>query len=129
MRERISECLYEQNVPCSFFQSIVLMHIGENQPCTAHHIVDTTRKDKAQITRLVNELVKNHFITREQNPNDKRQYWLCLTPFGTQTFQHISKIRNILSQQVLQNLGEEQQQQATQILIRMSENLNAEQSR
>lgn len=121
----MSERLHEQGIPCSFFQSIVLLQIGQHQPCTAHTIVEITGKDKAQITRLINELVKIDLIKRQQNPNDKRQFWLSLTPLGFATFTQISDIRQALSQQALNHLTQEEQSLATEVIISMSNNLKS----
>ena len=75
--------------------------------------------------RLINELVKIDLIERQQNPNDKRQFWLSLTPLGFATFTQISDIRQALSQQALNHLTQEEQSLATEVIISMSNNLKS----
>ncbi|MBU2880425.1 MarR family winged helix-turn-helix transcriptional regulator [Psychrosphaera sp. B3R10] len=47
--------------------------------CTGQKLADFMGRDKAQINRLVKELVNQELITKEENKNDKRSQFLVLS--------------------------------------------------
>jgi len=51
-------------------------------PCTAQHIAQKTQRDKAQITRLLSDLLDEAIITRSPHPEDRRSQILSLTEHG-----------------------------------------------
>ncbi len=83
-----------------------------------------TKKDKAQITRLVNELIELKMVVREKSQQDKRQSLLSLTDVGMVLFAQIKQLRAEIKQQMTQGLSDEQQQQLQQWLGMMERNLN-----
>lgn len=69
-----------------------LKRINAVTDCTAHSIVQHTRRDKAQITRVLNELLASGLIIKSDNPNDRRSQLLKLTPSGNQMLEQIQSL-------------------------------------
>ncbi len=69
-----------------------LKRINAVTGCTAHSIVQHTQRDKAQITRVLNELLANGLIIKSDNPNDRRSQLLKLTPAGDQMLEQIQAL-------------------------------------
>ncbi len=124
LREAITEQMVKQDIKLSFFQGLVLLHIGESEPCTPHDIVVLTKKDKAQITRLVNELIALEMVVREKSRHDKRQSLLSLTEAGKGLFTQIKQLRSEVKQKMTQGISEQQQQQVQHCLDAMQNNLS-----
>lgn len=124
LRETITTQMAKQHISLSFFQGLILLHIGEFERCTAHDLVVQTKKDKAQITRLVNELIELKMVVREKSQQDKRQSLLSLTDEGIVLFAQIKQLRAEIKQQMTQGLSDEQQQQLQQWLGMMERNLS-----
>ena len=59
-----------------------LKAIRRQAPCTAQHIAHHTQRDKAQITRLLRELIDADIIVRTPHPDDRRSQMLSLTEHG-----------------------------------------------
>lgn len=51
-------------------------------PCTAQHIAQRTQRDKAQITRLLRDLLDAAIIAKAPHPADRRSQILSLTAHG-----------------------------------------------
>lgn len=124
IRENISKDLIKKGITLTFYQSLVLFRVAEKTPCTAHDVVVTTKKDKAQITRLVNDLIAIGYLDREPNPADKRQLLLTLTAEGQECYEEIRAIRQKISEKMTQGIAPEQQQQMLSWIQVMENNLS-----
>ncbi|TBW51279.1 MarR family transcriptional regulator [Marinobacter halodurans] len=67
-------------LPITHFR--VLKAIWKRERCTAHFIAQCMRRDKAQITRVLNELLGEGLIVKVDNPEDRRSQLLRLTSDG-----------------------------------------------
>lgn len=69
----------------------VISHITD---CTGQKLADFMGRDKAQINRLIKELVSQQLITKIDNEKDKRSQFLVLSVKGIdimEQFQHVEK--------------------------------------
>lgn len=123
MRENITQELEKQGVDLPFFQGLALHYIATHVPCTAHDVAMAIKKDKAQITRLINELIKQGLVERAKNPHDKRELILSLTDSGQALALQIQVARTTVSERMTQGLDQTQQAQIKQWLILMTDNL------
>ncbi|MDC0610759.1 MarR family transcriptional regulator [Vibrio sp.] len=123
IREEITLSLIRENSRVSFFESLVLLQISEIEACTAHDVCVALHKDKAQITRLVNGLVQLNLIERIQNPRDKRQQVLSLTPLGKEELNLIMTVRQNLSRKMTCGIDEDVLQLVSHQLEIMKNNL------
>ena len=60
----------------------VLAVLWKTDGCSQQLIADTTSRDKPSITRLVDNLVKEGYVTREQHESDRRTNLIYLTEKG-----------------------------------------------
>ncbi len=124
IRESIANELIQKGITLTFFQSLILQYIAENKSCTAHYLVLVAKKDKAQITRLVNELIKHDLVIREKSPLDKREYILSLTEEGWRYAKYIKEIRVNTSKKMTQGMSSGQQSQLITLIDLMTHNLS-----
>lgn len=123
LRENISKELIKKEITLTFYQSLVLFRIAEKTPCTAHDVVVSTKKDKAQITRLVNDLIAIGYLDRTPNPKDKRQLLLTLTATGQECFEEIRAVREKISEKMTRGIPQNQQQEMLRWIQLMENNL------
>ncbi len=79
-------------LPVSHIRTLkVIQHFQgkTDTPCTAQLIVQTLERDKAQIARVIKELLAEHLIVRRNNPQDRRSHALSLTETGTEMLSRI----------------------------------------
>lgn len=71
-----------QNITLPVTHIRVLKGVCRNPECTAQSIAQRMQRDKAQITRVLNELQHTRLITKIDNPNDGRSQLLRPTRAG-----------------------------------------------
>ncbi len=69
----------------------VLILLEENQHCTQQYISDTLQIDKVSMVKFINGFVKKGLVKRVQNANDKREYFVELTPKAHKILPEIHK--------------------------------------
>lgn len=80
--------------------SIALMHmktlkmIAAMEECTAQRIAQAINRDKAQVNRVIQELVAQEMIERTPNPADKRSQLLQLSDKGEAALQSMNAVEN-----------------------------------
>lgn len=65
-------------------QWTVLAYLWQRDGVSQQHLCDVTFKDKPSMTRLIDNLEKQHYVQRQSAPNDKRSNLIYLTPKGNQ---------------------------------------------
>jgi DNA-binding MarR family transcriptional regulator len=60
----------------------VLFHIEEQQPITTSELAKKGRVSLQAASALVQGLVERGWLVRTPDPNDRRQFWLEITPEG-----------------------------------------------
>ncbi|TKI91761.1 MarR family transcriptional regulator, partial [Bacillus cereus] len=64
-------------------QGSMLFHINLNENTTANHIAATFNISKRAVSQVLSELEKQKMISKQVNPNNKREYFLTLGPNGS----------------------------------------------
>lgn len=85
----MAERLHTLNLDIGQMQMRALRTIWSADDVTSQHIASTLKRDKAQVTRLLNELVTKGLAYREPNPEDKRSKLLRLTAEGNHIFRRL----------------------------------------
>ncbi|MCU4675247.1 MarR family transcriptional regulator [Catenovulum sp. 2E275] len=91
---------------------------------TANELVKLLGRDKAQIARLLKELIFNGLVTKQENPLDKRSQLLVLTEQGKQLTQTIKQAEQQILAQMQAGLTPEELSLFNQITLKMMNNLN-----
>ena len=59
-------------------QESMLFHINLNENTTANHIATTFNISKSAVSQVLSKLEKQKMISKQVNPNNKREYFLTL---------------------------------------------------
>lgn len=81
-KKQLRSDIVAQNITLPVTHIRVLKGVCRNPECTAHSIAQRMQRDKAQITRVLNELQQTGLITKIDNPNDGRSQLLRPTAEG-----------------------------------------------
>lgn len=79
--------------------------IANTSACTANCIVKKMGRDKAQVARLVKEMISKGWLEKQANSVDKRSQILTLSERGSQLQQTISHIEQQLENTILAGLS------------------------
>ena len=82
--------------------------IADTRHCTANDIVNKTQRDKAQIARLIKELLSLSLISKCADENDKRCFILSLTEQGNTLFDKLLASEQQINDQMCKNLNPQQ---------------------
>jgi DNA-binding MarR family transcriptional regulator len=108
---------------------IVPMHIkslfciNRLENCTSVDISDALGRDKAQITRLIKELIEKELVHKIPNPNDKRSQLIELTSHGESSLKKVLAIEATIIEKMHQGMSKEQINQFEQLSRQMLDNL------
>lgn len=101
------------------------LHVIANTPaCTANCIVKSMGKDKAQIARLVKDMIAKGWLEKNASHDDKRSYILTLSESGRKLQQKISVIEKELERTILDGLSDEEVAEFQRIAEKMLANLS-----
>lgn len=94
-RRSMQRILKKNNAGITFEMLQVLSSLWREQGITQQVLAERTAKDKACLTNLMNNLEKKGYVYRQEDPNDRRNKLVFLTPEG-ENFRE--QIRPILDQ-------------------------------
>lgn len=100
-----------------------MRQIWTSKESTLLELSRTLKRDKGQVTRLVDELCKLKMVERIPNPNDGRSKLLRLTPQGHQFFESIETIEGKFSKQMIEGISQEQLDVFFKVSDQISNNL------
>ncbi len=81
MRKKLDKNVREFGLASSH-QFGVLLLLSKSDLLTQKQIADATFGDEPTTTRMISRLIKNDFIKKEKNPEDKREQLVSLTKNG-----------------------------------------------
>ena len=93
--------LHSMHVKCLTF-------IDRNTVCTANDIAVFFSRDKAQIARLIKEMIDKNWVNKVANPQDKRSQLLSLTEQGKSLANLIADTQRDVQEKIQKNLSTEE---------------------
>lgn len=101
------------------------LHVIANTPaCTANYIVKNMGRDKAQIARLIKEMIAKGWLEKHPSSEDKRRQILSLSASGKQLQQKISLLEQELENTILSGLSTQDVSDFQRITGKMLSNLS-----
>lgn len=119
-KHRLAEEFAAEGINYIPSQLKVLRRIDAMAPCTSQALAKNLRRDKAQVTRLVQELINNEILHKAPNPNDKRSQLLSLTKNGRATLEKMSDLEQKVLADLSANFSGDEQEQLMSLLIQLN---------
>ncbi|MDU0114097.1 MarR family transcriptional regulator [Psychrosphaera aquimarina] len=91
--------------------------------CTGQKLADFMGRDKAQINRLIKELVSQELIVKEENENDKRSQFLVLSATGREIMQMFKTIEKRVFSQMVGDISAEKIDTFIEVTQKLKSNL------
>ncbi|RBW46062.1 MarR family transcriptional regulator [Psychromonas sp. B3M02] len=100
------------------------LHIIEaTEACTANDIVQKMQRDKAQVARLVKDLMNLGFIEKNASKEDKRRFILSFTESGSALLMKLLAAQKEINNSLCKGLNKAQLDTFLSVVDKMSENL------
>ena len=114
-RRAMQRTLRQNDAGITFEMLQVLSSLWREQGVTQQVLADRTAKDKACLTNLMTNLEKKGYACRKEDPTDRRNKLVFLTPEGEQFKEQIRPILDLVYVHAEQEIGR------TNIALMMSE--------
>ena len=125
LKTSMKDIMKEKGLLLSPLYFMVLKQIHDIENCTAHHLAESTERDKGQITRLVHEVMDHGYVIKTPNPNDKRSQFLQLTDKGLECYQQLASADHAILAEMRADISDDDLQKFLGIGQKMLANLNA----
>ncbi|OWT52043.1 MarR family winged helix-turn-helix transcriptional regulator [Bacillus sp. K2I17] len=101
-------------------QESMLFHINLNENTTANNIASTFNITKSAVSQVLSKLEKQKMISKQVNPNNKREYFLTLGPNGSKYIERLSELDDVLIEKYFSKIDIEALQQMTDTLTKIN---------
>ncbi|PSW13215.1 MarR family transcriptional regulator [Photobacterium rosenbergii] len=123
LKRHMHEHIEQLNLNITPMHLRVLKIINKKQSCTAIDIAQFLNRDKAQVTRLLNELIKQSLIEKVPNPEDKRSQRLLVTSEGMAILAQLETIDSKMNDKMMRGISQKELEEFERITGLMTENL------
>ena len=101
---------------------LIVLHVGRHPGASQDDIVNFFALDKASVARGARRLEEMGHLRRMQDPQNRRQYQLFLTPAGEEMRRHINAAYDRFQRQLSLGIRDEDWAQLASLLRRLEEN-------
>lgn len=102
----------------------ILYHLWKEDAQPQQQLCDKSFRDKASLTRLIDNLEKQSLVERKPSPTDRRINLVCLTNKGKDLQQQTIDIANTTMDEALVNISKEEIDTVKNVLQKVYDNLN-----
>jgi DNA-binding MarR family transcriptional regulator len=127
-KSSLREAIRAQAIALPITHIRVLKGVCRNPECTAQSIGNRMQRDKAQITRVLKELLDEGLIIKVDNPADRRSQLLRPTAQGEAVMAQLSELENQTIARMTQNLTDDEVASFMRIAKVMAGNLKGDES-
>jgi DNA-binding MarR family transcriptional regulator len=107
---------FAQDAGLTMLQMHVLVYLYSHGPCEMNSLVHTTRTSKAAISQLVERLVQQELVQRNESPEDRRARHVSLTMQGQRLVARSTRARQAWLRRITKHLSIQQQTEVAHAL-------------
>ncbi|KKM10361.1 MarR family transcriptional regulator [Clostridiales bacterium PH28_bin88] len=108
----------------TFAQCYAIASIGRAEEISLNELAETLNLDNSTMSRTISNLVNDHLVERNINPEDRRYVTIRLTEPGYEAFKKIEGGMELYFQAVLGLIPEDKHEQVVESLTYLSEAMN-----
>lgn len=123
MKRQVFKILTEKNLKITPDQWVVLYFLWQENGLSIGEIANRSKKDFANVTRIVDKLVKTGYITKNKSEEDGRSFKVFILPKANNIKQDIQNCWKQASDIALNGIGESEQEQLMNILAKIEKNI------
>lgn len=101
----------------------IVYYIHQSKACPQQKICDDMVIDKTAMVKVLKSLSKAGVIEKRVNPNDRREYFISLSPKGEEQALEIEKTLNLLEEKMFSNISKSHRQVFDRVLDEVTENI------
>ena len=82
LKHEMRVAIEQHGFQLSTLHFMIMKSIHQLVECTPHALSETCQRDKGQVTRILNDMIKADLVSKTPNPHDKRSQLIALTRKG-----------------------------------------------
>lgn len=114
----------KNNFPVTKDQWIILKRVSEINGSTQREIAETTFKDPAALTRILDLLEKKGLVKRMNSDEDRRSFIVELTVDGSRLVQKMTPVVQSIRKKAIRGISTTDQEKLKQLMEKMTENIS-----
>ena len=118
-RCQMKEVMFAKKFDISVAGFRCLRHLHEHKRVTVKQLAENMNLTSSRLTRIVDELVKNKYVTRQEQPSDRRMFIISLTQAGEDLAYELYSNFNKLHEQIFSAIPILEQKAITESLERI----------
>jgi DNA-binding MarR family transcriptional regulator len=122
---RLQKNFREAGLDITVEQWSILYHLWKEDSQSQQQLCDKSFRDKASLTRLIDNLEKINLVERKPSPTDRRINLVCLTENGMNLQQQTIDIANTTMDEALVNISKTEIDTVKTVLQKVYDNLNS----
>lgn len=122
LKRQVSRIIAECGVDITPDQWVVLSYLWYSNGLSIGELVTKSRKDFANVTRIVDKLQKQGYVTKQKSEKDNRSYLVFYTDKALSIRDDIEKCQQRSSAISLEGLSKNEQEFLLQIMEKMEKN-------
>jgi len=110
--------------PVTKDQWVILKRIAEINGSTQKEIAETTFKDPAALTRILDLLEKKNLVRRQSNAADRRTFEVHLTVEGSRLVTKMTPVVQEIRSKAMKNISKAEEANLKATLLKMNDNFS-----
>lgn len=123
MKRQVFKILASRNIEITPDQWVVMYYLWEENGLSIGEIARRSKKDIANVTRIVDKLKRQNYVTKKKSETDSRISHVFILPKGDAIKADIQKCWKDASDIALNKISKAEQQQLMQTLIKIENNI------
>ncbi|MEM1221065.1 MAG: MarR family transcriptional regulator, partial [Bacteroidota bacterium] len=115
-----------QQFPVTIDQWILLKRISEDNGLSQRSLAETTFKDPAAVTRIIDILEKKALVQRHRHPEDRRTHQIQLSQAGFELVKRMTPVVQDIRKKALGDIPTIDLETTRQVVHQMYRNMNGQ---
>ena len=123
MKRQVIKIIADNNLEITPEQWVVLFYLWQENGLSIGEIAIRSKKDFANVTRIVDKLIKMEYVTKEKSTKDGRIFHIFIQPKADYIKNDIQNCWKQASDIALKEISISEHQQLTKILAKIENNI------
>lgn len=126
MMKRVKEYTLQEfkahQFPVTKDQWVILKRIADDEGSNQKEIAESTFKDPAALTRILDLLEKKKLVKRQNSPSDRRTFMISLTVEGKRLVNKMIPVVQEIRKKAMQGINKEEEEMTKTIMQKITNN-------
>jgi DNA-binding MarR family transcriptional regulator len=123
---RLTQYFREDNIPFSTYEWFIIIHLAEHEGTNQQRLGQICGRDRASITRIIDQLEGHDIVRRESDVRDRRNKRVFLTDYGRRLQRQMAACANRALDDAIAGISKAHQTIAIQVMQDVLRNLSDE---